>query len=80
MVKNMNNNRRKILKEIVKNLNSLSKQIDSVLNSEEEALCNMPESLEGSERYCEMEDAIEFMIEAQENLDNAILNLETIYN
>ena len=76
----MNNNRRKILKEIVKNLNSLSKQIDSVLNSEEEALYNMPESFEGSERYCEMEDAIEFMIEAQENLDNAILNLETVYN
>ena len=64
----MNKERRKKIKEISDKLMDLQADLQWVAEEEEEARDSMPESLEGSDRYTESEEASQ----AMENADGAI--------
>ena len=49
--------------------------VSSVLDEEEDAFDNIPENLQGSERYEKTEDAIDCLNDASENIDAAIEKL-----
>lgn len=55
----MNKNRRKAIESIIDNLMDLSSEIEGIINDEQDALDNIPESLQESERANTMRDAIE---------------------
>ena len=53
----MNKIRRKALQEIFDKLSALSDELESIKEEEDESRENMPESLQGSERYEQSESA-----------------------
>ena len=55
----MNNSRRKRISKIADALNELKGQIDELYEEEQEAFENIPESLQGTERYEVAENAVE---------------------
>jgi len=61
----MNDRRRKQITEIIDQLDELKLQIEQILEDESEAYENLPEGIQGSERGCVMESAID-------NLDSAV--------
>lgn len=78
----MNNARRKAISTIIHSITDLNEkffasvdelcyEIEAVQDNEREALDNMPESMEGSERYSAMESAIESLQSAMDSLDEA---------
>ena len=67
----MNKDRRKRLRTIICQLADLKGQLEHLQEAEEEAMENMPESLQDSERYERME-------EAAEALQTAVYSLEEI--
>lgn len=78
----MNNVRRKAISTIIHSITDLNEkfsasvdelryEIEAVQDDEQEALDNMPESMEGSERYSAMESAIESLQSAMDSLDEA---------
>lgn len=71
----VNNQRRSRLKQAVELLNRVSFMVSSVLDEEEDAFDNIPENLQGSERYEKTEDAIDCLNDASENIDAAIEKL-----
>lgn len=72
----MNNTRRDKLKKAVALLDDAEEIISGAQEEEQECLDNLPESLEGSERYEKMESAISMLEEAIENITNARDNLD----
>lgn len=84
----MNNARRKAISTIIHSINDLNEkfaasvdelrnEIEAVQDDEQEALDNMPESMEGSERYSAMESAIESLQSSMDLLDEAATALDT---
>ena len=73
----MNKARREKLSAIIDALSVLHDKIDEVKSEEESALQNMPESLEGSERYDAMEEAVDNLSEAMDMFDDVIDLLES---
>lgn len=69
----MNNVRRKQLQQIIDRIEDLKSDLESIKEEEEEYRDNIPENLQGSERY-EMAD------EACNNLDYAFDSLEDVVN
>lgn len=78
----MNNIRRKkikatiqFLKELVETtsveFDNIKSEIESIQDEEQEALDNMPESMEGSERYSAIEEALENLQSALDVMDEA---------
>ena len=67
----MNNNQRKQLEKISNRIDDLKIDIESIRDEEQDKLDNMPENLQGSERYSLMEDAIS-------NLDDALSYLDDV--
>lgn len=67
----MNNKRRKKIEEIVSQLMDLQSEIESLRDEEQEVVDNMPENLQGSERYEAAENAAG-------NLDNACCSMEEL--
>lgn len=67
----MNNTRRKALERIQDQLDCLKCELEDLKDEEQEALENIPESLQGSERY-EIAEAASYA------LDNAVSNLEEV--
>ena len=57
----MNNSRRKRISKIADALNELKDQIDELHEEEEEAFENIPESLQGTERYEVAENAVDML-------------------
>lgn len=74
----MNKQRRKMIAEVVEKIETLKGDLEMIRDEEQDAFDNMPESLQGSMRGEEMEEAIEYMDEAIEGLDTAIDSLENI--
>lgn len=72
----MNKDRRKHLSEIQSKLAELRDMIDTVLEEEQEAFDNLPESLQESERGEAMQAAIEAMESAMDSCDEAEESLE----
>ena len=68
----MNNARRKALGEIYDALALLAERLKELIDEENEALGNVPESLRGSDRYQSAEEAVN-------NLEIALEILVTVY-
>lgn len=74
----MNNQRRNRLKDLQKMINVLSEDLQEICNEEESYYENMPENLQGSERYENAVEAVDSLNEIISNLydmDNQIDNL-----
>jgi poly-gamma-glutamate capsule biosynthesis protein CapA/YwtB (metallophosphatase superfamily) len=72
----MNDKRRKSIRTAIEHLNRASVIIDQVSDEESDALDNIPENLQDSDRYVAMEDAIESLSDADEAVNDAIEKLE----
>jgi hypothetical protein len=68
----MNAVRRDRARSVVERLQDISVSIEAILDDEQDALDNMPENLEGSERYSRMEDAVDFLESAMDLVVSAI--------
>lgn len=66
----MNKQRRNKLSEAIGHLDIALQVISDVRDDEQEALDNMPENLQSSDRYAEMECAVDTMEEAIDELEN----------
>jgi hypothetical protein len=67
----MNNNQRKELAKIIDRIEDIKNDIEYVRDEEQEKIDNLPENLQGSEKYSLMEEAVS-------NLDYALSNLEDV--
>lgn len=72
----VNKNRRKRLENLVAGLREIYSQLEDILFEEQSILDNIPENLQGSEKYEMMEQAVSNMEEALEKLDEATDLLE----
>jgi len=73
----MNKLRRKSLQEIFDKLSDLREEIESIKDEEDESRENMPENLQGSERYEQSETASYNMDEAMEYISSACDSIES---
>lgn len=67
----MNNKKRKELTNAVSLLNNAESIIESVRDDEQDCLDNMPENLEGSQQYSDMENAVDYLEEAMNSIMEA---------
>ncbi|WP_269477773.1 hypothetical protein [Hominibacterium faecale] len=72
----MNNKRRKALSEISDKLKVLKSQLEDIVGDEEEYMDNMPESLQGSEKYDIAEQACDSLYDAVSGIEEAISAIE----
>ena len=72
----MNNKRRKALSEISDKLKVLKSQLEDIVGDEEEYMDNMPESLQGSEKYVIAEQACDSLYDAVSGIEEAISAIE----
>lgn len=73
----MNKARRELLRLAINSLNNAESYISTALDQEQDCLDNMPENLEGSERYEKMQNAADCLEEAIESIESARENIET---
>ena len=73
----MNKSRRKQIAEVLEALNILRDTVEAIQNEENEAFENMPESLEGTDRYDMAEEAVSNLDDALSSLEDAIDSLES---
>ena len=74
----MNNQRRKELKSLQKQLELVKEMLERVRDDEEEYHDNIPDNLQDSERAMMSEEAIDTLTEIAEDLENSISELESI--
>ena len=74
----MNKERRNKIQQVIDNINSVREKLQEVLDDEQFAFDSMPENLQYSMRGEESQEAIDYMNEVIEYLDNAIETLESI--
>lgn len=72
----MNRVRRKNLQSIIDQLVELKGSLEDLQTEEEEYRDNMPENLQGSERYEQADDACSNLSDAVDNLDEVISSIE----
>ena len=72
----MNKSRRKQIAEVLEALNTLRDTVEAIQNEEQEAFDNIPESLEGTDRYDQAEEAVSNIDDALSSLEDAIDSLE----
>jgi len=72
----MNEPRRKRIREAVSYLEKARDMIDNVRDDELDAMDNMPENLQYSDRYSEMEDKVYSLGDAMERIDDAMTCLD----
>lgn len=68
----MNKKRRELLKRANLNLSAAADLVSRALDEEEDCLGNIPDSLTESERYEKMENAVDALSDAAENIETAI--------
>ena len=71
----MNKARRCSIEKAVDNMDTIKQILEDILDEEQEYYENIPENLQCSERALSSQDAIEYILEAIENLDCAISGL-----
>ena len=74
----MNNKRRKEISKISSILEDAKSRLSTVIDEEQEAFDNMPESLQGSERGCESEEALDSMNDSLDSIESAIEYLDIL--
>lgn len=67
----MNEARREKLREAIQYLSSAASLVDSVCDGEEDSIGNIPENLQGTEKFERMEAAVENLTDALEKLEEA---------
>lgn len=72
----MNKPRRKSLQTLLDQLAGIRDTLEEIKGEEEEYRDNMPENLQGSERYEKADAACDSLYEAVSNLEEAISNIE----
>lgn len=73
----MNKKRREQLGEAEKYLNRANSLVESVCYGEQDAMDNIPDNLQESERYAAMEDAVDDLQEAQSRIGDAISYIQS---
>lgn len=74
----MNKARRKTLAEAMDLLYRAKDILEGVRDEEEEAFNNIPENLEGSDRYMAAEETLDTISEAYDSLEEMLENLEEV--
>ncbi len=72
----MNKARRKALDEVISKIEEAKELLENLQAEEEEYRDNMPENLQGSERYEAADAAVDNMSSAVDALDEAISSIE----
>lgn len=73
----MNKARRKALDEVISKIKEAKELLENLQAEEEEYRDNMPENLQGSERYEAADAAVDNMSSAVDALDEAISSIES---
>ena len=73
----MNKARRKALDEVISKIEEAKELLENLQAEEEEYRDNMPENLQGSERYEAADAAVDNMSSAVDDLDEAISSIES---
>lgn len=73
----MNKARRKALDEVISKIEEAKELLENLQAEEEEYRDNMPENLQGSERYEAADAAVDNMSSAADALDEAISSIES---
>lgn len=73
----MNKVRRKNLQSIADQLEYLKTQIEDICSDEEEYRDNIPENMQGSERYEKADTACDNLSDAVDNLEEVIYSIES---
>lgn len=68
----MNNKRRTRLRSIEEDLGRVLNLLNSIYDEEQDCMDNVPENLQDSERYSDMEACVEALSEAVYNLEEAM--------
>ena len=71
----MNNKRRKELRRAISMIETALNIVNSVKDEEEDAMCNYPENLQGTETYENMETAVDTMEEVASVIEDAVGSL-----
>lgn len=74
----MNNARRKKLQKIYDQLEDLKEKLDFIIEDEQTALDNMPESMWETERYENMESGLESLEDVQNSFDTFIMEFSEL--
>ena len=74
----MNNARRKKLQKIYDQLEELKEKLDFIIEDEQTALDNMPESMWETERYENMESGLESLEDVQNSFDTYIMEFSEL--
>ena len=74
----MNKQRRATLNQISELISNVYEDLESCKDQEEEYRDNMPENLQGSERYEKADNAVNMLEEALESLQQAMDNIEEV--
>lgn len=74
----MNNARRKQLQKIYDQLEELKEKLDFIIEDEQTALDNMPESMWETERYENMESGLESLEDVQNSFDTFIMDFSEL--
>lgn len=72
----MNKKRRTELREVISKLDDCRTAIDTILSEEADCLGNMPENLEFSKQYEKMEEVVDSLEEALDEIDFVMDSLE----
>lgn len=74
----MNELRREKLRGAVRTLSDVQAMVQSVCDKEEDCMDNYPENLQGSERFEQMEAAVDSLNDALEKIDDAKGHIESV--
>lgn len=74
----MNNNRRKQLKEAIETINAAATALEKIMSDEEEAMEALEENFPDTDRVNDMNDNVETLETAIDNLESVVMDLETI--
>ena len=72
----MNKNRRKALKALMDQLEDIKSSLEEIQSEEEDYRDNIPENLQGSERYEIADTACDNLYDAVSSLEDAISSIE----
>lgn len=74
----MNKIRRQQLRKWLEDMENIKGELETICSDEQDYFDNMPENLQGSQRGCDSEEAIEQMEEAVSSIEDAISIIEEI--
>ena len=74
----MNKTRRQQLRKWLEDMEAIKSELESICSDEQDYFDCMPENLQGSQRGCDSEEAIEQMEDAVSSIEEAISIIEEI--